>query len=488
MILNFVPKEPGKAYIADRLWLPKSHVRPEPVKGALQFTVQSEGKQIQMSMWDESQHHIICPREFLPPSEYKRYKFPFIDLRPQFQHVPFESTVVPRNEEQRLALEALLKNDNGILNLACGKGKTVLSTVKIAQKQVPTLIVVPDGGILSQWEETILGNKSKGREPALKFKGELGLIKGPVFNWAKPITLALVTTLWMRIEQGAVPEEMFRYFGLIVYDEVHQIGAPKFSLTATPFYGDRIGLTATIEREDGMDPIYRYHIGEPFYSDLSQELIPRTYIQQTPITLDYEKARSDAGTINVSILRSMLGRSLEGNIYRYWKIKEAADAGRKVLALSHSIDQLKLMHAMFPESGLIIGSTPQNERMDILRNSKICFAISKLGSTGIDDSRLDTLFWLTPFRSKSTLQQSAGRIQRVHTDKMTPVIVIFEDWTVPTLRKMCSSLKSTLKKWEYPLEVCNPTKSPTTLPPGVQKAYDKVFASLPERGEVIDEE
>jgi superfamily II DNA or RNA helicase len=117
----------------------------------------------------------------------------------------------------------------------------------------------------------------------VEFEGELGLVQGGVFNWARPLTLALVTTLWRRIEDGSIPEEFFRYFGQVIYDEVHQIGAPKFSLTASPFYGDRIGLTATVEREDGLDPIYRYHIGDPFYSDLSQEIIPDIYFQQTSL-------------------------------------------------------------------------------------------------------------------------------------------------------------------------------------------------------------
>jgi CRISPR/Cas system-associated endonuclease/helicase Cas3 len=131
MDFTFVQKEPGKAYIADRLWLPKSHIRPGPVKGALQFVVQSQDGQSKLALWEETEHHIICPREFLPTSEYSRYKFPFIDLRPEFERVEFKSNITPRNDEQAKALEALLQNDNGILNLACGKGKTVLSTAKM---------------------------------------------------------------------------------------------------------------------------------------------------------------------------------------------------------------------------------------------------------------------------------------------------------------------------------------------------------------------
>ena len=487
MDLTFVRKDPDKAYIGESLWLPKSKVRTESLKTALEFTVSGMGGTERHVMWGETTHHIVCPREFLRAKDYKSYGFPFVDMRPKFQRVDFTCHVKPRNTEQEKALAALMENDSGVLNLGCGKGKTKLSLLKIAQRKVPTLVIVPNGGIMSQWEEAILGDKERGIAPSLEFEGEMGMIKGPVFNWAAPITLALVSTLWMRIEAGTVPAQMYSYFGLIIYDEVHQIGAPKFSLTARPFVGDKIGLTATVEREDGLDPIYLYHIGEPFYSDLEQELIPRIYFQQTPVVLDYEKAKA-GDMMNVSLLRTMLGRNYSGNVYRYHQIRDAVDAGRKVLCLSHSVDQLKLFNAMFPGGGLIIGSTPQDKRMQVLRESKICFAIASLGSTGIDDSSLDTLFWLTPFRSKNALQQSMGRIQRAKVGKKQPVMVVFEDWSTPTLRKLCMTLKATLRKWKYQVETCSPTDSPSELPMDAKQNYLEAFQKLPERGEAVDEE
>lgn len=482
MKLSFVVKEPDKAYIADRLWLPKGGIRVEPVKRALQFTVGGKEGQVEMQMWEESSNHIICPREFLPSENYRHYKFPFIDLRPQFQRVQFEDKVVPRNDEQQRAWMALSANNNGILNLGCGKGKTKLALKKIAQRGVPTLVVVPDGGILEQWKESVLGNAAKGLPPGLLFEGELGLIQGPIFNWAKPLTLAFVTTLWKRIEEGAIPEEMFRYFGLIVYDEVHQIGAPKFSLTATPFYGDRLGLTATVQREDGLDPIYRYHIGEPFYSDLQQDLIPRIYFLKTPTVIDFAKAKLDGKQVNVSVLRTILGRDYLSNVYRYWCIVEALKTGRKLLCLSHSKDQLRLFHALFPGSALIIGDTERSERMNILRDSQICFAISRLGSVGVDDDQLDTLFWLTPFRSRNALQQSMGRIQRMRTGKKTPVMNVFDDWNTPSIRRMVAKLRSSLKEWGYEYENLKPDASyPMDFPPDIKELYDRAFTELPER-------
>lgn len=479
MILEFVEKEPDKAYVSNSLWLPKSGIRAGPVQRALEFTVNVQGKQETHKMWSETKNHIVCPREFLGPAEYPKYSFPFVDLNPEFEHVEFEDLVVPRNEEQERAWEAFSKFNNGILNLGCGKGKTKLAVKKIAQRGVPTLVIVPDGGILDQWKRSIFGDGET--PPGLKFKGKLGIIQGKTFDWQHPVTLALVTTLALQIRDGRIPEELFRYFGQIIYDEVHQIGAPVFSLTAAPFYGDRIGLTATVQREDGLDPIYRYHIGEPFYTDLKQDLIPHIYFQQTPAKIDFEKAKINK-TTNISILRTMLGKDLAGNTYRYWCIKRALDNGRKILCLSHSKAQLKLFHKMFPGSSLIVSETDRDERTDLLRNSQICFAIARLGSVGVDDDKLDTLFWLTPFRSKVSLQQSMGRIQRFREGKKHPAMIVFEDWMAPPLKRLCGSIRTSLRHWGFEFEVFKPAafEVPPGLPPDVQAIYDAEFAALKE--------
>lgn len=477
-------KEPTKAYVSNQLWLPKEGfvpggVRPGPVQKALEFAVGRGDEVGVIRLWEDSRHHIITPREFLPASEYPKYKFPFVDLRPQFSDRYFQDLVEPRNEEQIKAWDALSRNDNGILNLGCGKGKTKLSLKKIAQKGVPTLVIVPDGGMMEQWRQAIQG--SDRTPPGLRFDGGIGIVQGEHFDWrGRPLVLALVTTLALKIRDRKIPEEFFRYFGLIIYDECHQIGAPVFSQTAWPFYGDRIGLTATVKREDGLDPIYRYHIGEPFYSDLTQDLIPLVYFQKTPVTLNSAKAQRNNMT-HLGILRTLLGADLTGNTYRYWAIKEALDQGRKILCLSHSKNQLFLMHTMFPGSGIITQETHASERLAILRNSQICFAIAKLGAQAIDDDRLDTLFWLTPFRSLISLQQSIGRVQRALAGKRQPVVVIFEDHLVPTLKNLCRKLKSTFKEWKFNFDVLNPGRLGRELPPDLRHVYEQRLSQLPRR-------
>ena len=473
--MNFVPKDPRRAYVSNHLYLPKVMVRTGPIKSALEFDVQAGGEQQTLRLWEESKNHLICPREFLRYQEYPNYDFPFVDLRPEFPTAEFEDMVVPRDAEQETASQALLANDNGLFVLACGKGKTKLAQKKIAQRKTPTLVIVPDGGIMSQWIESIDG--AEGRPGGLRFNGRMGIIQGSTFDWKRPITLALVTTLALRIKEGKVPEEMYRFFGQVIYDEVHRIGAPFFSLTAWPFFGDRIGLTATWQREDGLDPIYRYHIGEPFYSDLVQQLIPTITFEETPANFSYEDCLVGS-MVNISMLRSKLGMEWVATCYRYWRIKQALDAGRKILCLSHSKAQLKVLSALFPDSGLILGATPKNERMNILRSSQLTFAIAKLGSEGVDDDALETLFWLTPFKSKISLQQSMGRVQRSKEGKKHPEVVFFQDSAVHPLRGLCTKLKTTLKEWRFPITTIHPQQFPHWLPEEVRENYERARLSV----------
>jgi superfamily II DNA or RNA helicase len=143
------------------------------------------------------------------------------------------------------------------------------------------------------------------------------------------------------------------------------------------------------------------------------------------------------------------------------------------------------MHAMFPGSGIIIQET--KNRMDVLRNSQVCFAIAKLGSEGVDDDRLDTLFWLTPQRSKNALQQSMGRIQRIRDGKAKPLMVTFEEWLMPPTKKLCGAVKTELKKWGFPFTTLKPNNLPVDLPADIQALYDTKFTELTAEEETEDE-
>jgi len=442
--LRIVARDPNKAYVDGMLWLPKARINTRALQGALEFYVAQGNRPVLLKLWDETKHHIITPREFLKPQQYVDFPFPFVRLEPvTFPKTGTISKVVLRDEKQEAASRAMKQARGGILHLAPGKGKTVLACHRIAELGCPALVIVHNTYLMEQWRERI--------EQFLELPtGEkLGIIQSTEMDWRHPITLAMIHTLALRADEGELPSDFMRHFGVVFFDEVHHLAAPLFVKTAPIVQGLRYGLTATPKRTDGLEFVYNFHIGPVFHEDMEADLVPRVYFQTTPTYIDLSDptVKDKSGELNTSRLRAVLGEHKEGNLFRAYCIQEALDQGRKILALSHSKAQLRALHDIFPDSGLIIHETPQKERTGIVKNSKLTLAISRLGVEGLDDAALDSLFFLTPFTAENDLQQALGRILRSHGDKCQPVAVVFEDELIPPLRHMCNKLRRTLNGW-----------------------------------------
>lgn len=446
MDLRLVLREPDKAYVSDMLWLPKKLVPVQAIKEGLQYW-DVEGRQAVMRrLYEETEHHLVCPREYIKPVQYPQYPFPFVDLTPKdFPKAAFTMKKDFRDDDQRRAWEALEEAHGGILNLACGKGKTYLALRKAAAIGRPLLVIVHNSYLMDQWV-----NFAIPEHVDLPPGESVGVIQGERFDWKHPITVAMIQTFAARLEEGRIPMEFRSHFGTAVYDEVHHLSAPVFVQTAPAITGLRFGLTATEKRADGFDFIYKYHIGDVFYTDLMQTLIPRIYFQLTPVYIDLkiDEIRDKRGELNIGKLRTYVGRLDSSNIFRAKCIQEALDQGRKILCVSHSKEQLIKLHEMFPGSGLIVQETPADERAEIVKKSRLSFAIARLGFEGLDDKELDTVFVLLPFKQPNDLQQVMGRIQRLMDGKRTPVIIIFEDVRIGPLRGMCRTMKENLKDWD----------------------------------------
>jgi superfamily II DNA or RNA helicase len=453
--LHLVRREPDKAYISDKLWLPKALVAVDALKQSLQYYLPKGKTMILERLWDETEHHLIVPREFIPTTDYGRYPFQFINLNPRrFPVSRIHSKITLRNDGQQQAYDALTRNYSGLLNLAPGRGKTVLALKRIADLGCPALIIVHNTYLYEQWLLRI------DQFLSLPLRESIGRIQGSVFDWEHPITIAMIHTLALRAKEDKIPPGFGKHFGVCFYDEVHHLAAPFFCATAPLVLGHRYGLTATEKRADGLEFIYNYGLGPVFWSDMAPEMIPEVFFQQTPVEIDLKdpKVHDVYGEVNISKLRSYLGRDPVGNEFRYRCIKEAYDAGRKILVVGHAKDQLISLSQLFKDSGLVVAETPQEDRPGIVANSRVTFAIARLGIEGLDDDKMDVLFFLTPFSSENDLTQAFGRIQRSSAGKKVPIVIVFEDHRVPPLRHLCAKLKKILVQWKYKFD---------TLPPPV---------------------
>lgn len=353
--MRLVKREATKGYLDNWLWVPKAGLAIGGLKNALQFEFTdsySEDKVRLVTLWRETTHHILVPREFWKPKELH---FPVIDCRPtsypranitsriKLDHLPNAKGVLQPTgaNVQRESIKALLRESGGILQLACGKGKSVVFLELAAQLKVPTLMIVPDTNLMEQWE----------REASmlLDIPEGIGRIQAEVFDWKKPLVLATYHTIANLADN--FPEEVRRWFGLVGWDEGHHISAPTFAKSADLFYGKRVALTATPLRPDGTHIIYNFHIGPVIFKDLTQAIKPRVIFKWTGLQVppnDMKLVKSKYGEIHLSKLTTYFSTWQQRLDMIIDDVTEAVSVGRKkILVLSNSIGEIVNLLSMW---------------------------------------------------------------------------------------------------------------------------------------------
>jgi DNA excision repair protein ERCC-3 len=148
---------------------------------------------------------------------------------------------------QREAADSFWHGGSGVVVLPCGAGKTLVGAAAMAQAQATTLILVTNTVSARQWKSELVRRTSLTEDEIGEYSGAKKEVK--------PVTIATYQVLTMR-RKGVYPHlELLdaKDWGLIVYDEVHLLPAPIFRMTADLQARRRIGLTATLVREDGRE-------------------------------------------------------------------------------------------------------------------------------------------------------------------------------------------------------------------------------------------
>jgi superfamily II DNA or RNA helicase len=448
--MRFPILEPEIAYYDDWLWIPKHLISLQSQKSSLEIP-QDRGEDIRM--WREGPHHLGVPRALIAPEQVR---CPVVDLTPCFETVDISSRITldhldPSKTTQRDAFRDLAAARGGILNLACGAGKTVIMLHAVAHWGRPTLVIANQEEILDQWRGEI--------EEFLSFDGGIGWVQGgpEKWDWRRPITLGMIRSLARYSTE--VPPEMRNYFGSIIWDEVHHLAAPEFCKTADLFNGHRYGATATVERSDGNEIAYLWHLGGVLHSNLDQDLMPVVKFLRSPTRVDTrardvrEYIEDVSGSIHARKLRAYVGCREEELDFLVRELRFALDAGRKILALSLSKDQLNALHERFPGSGLITGDVKGvDARRRALRETRICFGTTDLAREALNDRALDALFLLTEFSSEGMLQQSVGRIQRIMDGKKDPVVVIIRHHHIKQLERSAQTMMAYFRRNSFNVE------------------------------------
>ncbi|MBV9923010.1 MAG: helicase-associated domain-containing protein, partial [Pseudonocardia sp.] len=148
---------------------------------------------------------------------------------------------------QREAVEGFWAGGSGVIVLPCGAGKTLVGAAAMAQAQATTLILVTTTVAGRQWKRELVARTSLTADEIGEYSGERKEIR--------PVTIATYQVITRKTKGEYRHLELFdsRDWGLVIYDEVHLLPAPVFRMTADLQSRRRLGLTATLVREDGRE-------------------------------------------------------------------------------------------------------------------------------------------------------------------------------------------------------------------------------------------
>ncbi|MFD0204751.1 MULTISPECIES: DNA repair helicase XPB [Saccharothrix] len=317
---------------------------------------------------------------------------------------------------QRRAAQAFWAGGSGVVVLPCGAGKTLVGAAAMAEAGATTLILVTNTVAGRQWKRELVARTSLTEDEIGEYSGERKEIR--------PVTIATYQVITRKSKGEYKHLELFdsRDWGLIVYDEVHLLPAPVFRMTADLQSRRRLGLTATLVREDGQEGDVFSLIGPKRYDVPWRDIEAQGWIAPAECTevrvtltdnerLEYATAEPEERYKLCSTARTKLP-----------VVRAILDQhpGEPTLVIGAYLDQLESLGEAL-DAPIIQGSTKNKERealFDRFRRGELrTLVVSKVANFSIDLPEASVAVQVSgTFGSRQEEAQRLGRLLRPKGD------------------------------------------------------------------------
>lgn len=379
----------------------------------------------------------------------------------------------PRNDKQREAIQYMVENDDGILCLAPGEGKTVIAILALCKIKKKTIIYTHKDFLIEQWSERLLEhtNIKEDQIRRLRTKSFEEDLKYPIVLTTLQTTARLIDT---------VPDFQQRLydanFGVAIWDECHVVGAETFSKSSLFTAAKKtFGLSATPKRSDGNTDILSQHLGRIYVpeSKKSSTMVPKVIavmfdhgvikhdskwiMQLTEYDL---KQRKDIGAKRCEPLFSRdryLKKLLSSDHSNYSKymapiIRQISKSDRHMVLLA---ERIKILDALSKycvdrkEVGFFLPRSKE-KRDSELKDKRLVFSTYQSCRDGVDKAEIDCLVMATPC---GNWEQAIGRSIRPKDDKQQPVVIDVIDSGFPDFLDWGRHRIEQYEKKNWPVEV-----------------------------------
>lgn len=340
---------------------------------------------------------------------------------------------------QHLAVKQMLKHKSGMLIAPPGTGKTVMACAIIAQRQVPTAVIVPSRELATQWRQALkqfLPEAQVGQYSGTKKKlsGEIDIVTA------------------QSISRSDSKTDFLSAYGQIIVDECHRVGAAGLTnVLAHLNVRFMLGMTATPYRSDGLDKLLPLICGPIRHTVELERPGRRNYVvHNTEFTYD-------APYLFWPDLDTALAADAHRNQLIADVITRAAQDGHTVLVMVKRREHLSALHALLADAPFPVlqlhGGQKASERQAVREQLAaaprfILLAMSQVAGEGIDLPALDTLVLAAPVSFRGVVIQQVGRVTRDADDKenISATVHDFLDANVPALAAAFRKRSSTIAK------------------------------------------
>ncbi len=338
--------------------------------------------------------------------------------------LPFQVRDYQRDAADTFYAGGDVRGGSGVIVLPCGAGKTIVGIVAMSMMQKSTLILTTSITAVKQWIREIIDRTDLAETDVLEYSGEVKQIG--------PVTVATYQILTHRRvipnppPEGAKPGDEYPHFkifderdwGLIIYDEVHLLPAPVFRVTANIQARRRLGLTATLIREDGREGDVFSLIGPKKYDVPWRELESKGWIAEANCT-EVRVALPDDARMEYAVSEwRHKYRIASENLAKEDVVERLLlqNDGKNVLIIGQYLRQLRSLQKRF-DIPLITGATDNPTREELygkFRRGEIKrLILSKVGNFAIDLPDAEMLIQVSgTFGSRQEEAQRLGRILR----------------------------------------------------------------------------
>jgi len=319
-------------------------------------------------------------------------------------------------EYQVHAAEGFWHGGSGVVVLPCGAGKTIVGAAAMAHAKATTLILVTNTIAARQWRDELLKRTTLTEDEIGEYSGSKKEIR--------PVTIATYQVMTKKKNGVYSHLDLFdsHDWGLIIYDEVHLLPAPIFRFTADIQSRRRLGLTATLVREDGMEGEVFSLIGPKRFDVPWKEIEAQGYI-----------APAECIEVRVNLTeaeRIAYATAEPEERYRYCAttrtkrdvVQELVSlhAKEQILVIGQYLDQLDDLGETLGVP-VIQGSTPQKVREELFQQFRAgeitCLVVSKVANFSIDLPEATIAIQVSgAFGSRQEEAQRLGRILRPKAD------------------------------------------------------------------------